>query len=161
MKRSHKSKDFKVAVIKYYLEVSPNFKQVSLIFSCSCQSLMRWVKQYKTEGSVFKKIRKPVSYKITKKHIFFIKNILKKEKQITINKLYRKLIKKFSTFEISLSHIYRVVKDINYSLKQVKFQHIPETRYNEKINIEEIKKNFMIICVEISQKILFALMKLL
>jgi len=53
MKRSHKSKDFKVAVIKYYLEVSPNFKQVSLIFGCSRQSLMRWVKQYKTKGSVF------------------------------------------------------------------------------------------------------------
>ena len=54
--------------------------------------------------------------------------------------MHQKLIKKFSNFKISLSHIYRVVKDINYSLKQVKFQHIPETRYGKKINIEEIKK---------------------
>ena len=71
-----------------------NFKKVSLIFGCSRQSLISWVRQYKTEGSVFKKIRKSISYKITKKHIFFIKNILKKEKQLTISKLHQKLIKK-------------------------------------------------------------------
>ena len=137
----HKSEDYKISAIKYYLK-SLNYVKTAKIFGCSRQSLMRWVKHFKIEGSVTKKIRKFISYKISKKHIFFIKNILKKNKQITIGELHQKLIKRFITLRISLSHIYRVVKDINYSLKQVKFQHIPETRYNKKINIKEIKKKF-------------------
>jgi hypothetical protein len=66
-----------------------------------------------------------------------IKKILEKNKQITINRLHQKFIKKFSNLKISLSYLYRVVKNVNYSLKQVKFQHIPKTRYGKKINIKE------------------------
>jgi len=137
----HKSRDYKISAVKYYLK-SLNYTETATIFGCSRQSLTRWAKQFEKGKDIKRKIKKNISYKITKKHIFFIKHRLEKNKQITINRLHQNLIKKFLNLKISLSHLYRIVKDINYSLKKVKFQHIPKTRYGKKINIKESKKKF-------------------
>lgn len=137
----HKSRDYKISAVKYYLK-SLNYTETATIFGCSRQSLTRWAKQFEKGKDIKQKIKKNISYKITKKHIFFIKHTLEKNKQITINRLHQNLIKKFLNLKISLSHLYRIVKDINYSLKEVKFQHIPKTRYGKKINIKESKKKF-------------------
>ena len=91
----HKSEDYKVSAVKYYLN-SLNYTETARIFSCSRQSLMRWVKQFEKNRNIKRKIKKSISYKITKKYIFFIKYTLKRNKQITINRLHQKLIKKFS-----------------------------------------------------------------
>ena len=89
IKSKHKSLDLKLTAVNHYLNKSLNYKKTSLIFNCSHSSLRRWVKQFKIEGFVSKKIRKPISYKIRKKHVLFVKKTLKKEKQITIRKLHK------------------------------------------------------------------------
>ena len=81
---------------------------------------------------IFKKKNKFLSYKITKKHVFFIRRILQMNKTITIKSLYSKLLNNFINFNISISHFFRVVKDINFSLKKIKMQHLPATRYKKK-----------------------------
>ena len=43
---NHKSEDFKLSAVKYYLEHSNNQTQTCEIFGCSVRSLMRWVDQY-------------------------------------------------------------------------------------------------------------------
>ena len=77
----HKSEDYKISAVKYYLN-SLNYTETAIIFGCSRQSLMRWVKQFEKN--------KNISYKITKKYIFFIKHTLKRNKQITIYRLHQK-----------------------------------------------------------------------
>ena len=44
---NHKSEDFKLSAVKYYLEHSNNQTQTCEIFGCSVKSLMRWVDKYK------------------------------------------------------------------------------------------------------------------
>ena len=90
----HKSEDYKISAAKYYLN-SLNYTETAIIFGCSRQSLMRWVKQFEKNRNIKRKIKKNISYKITKKYIFFIKHTLKRNKQITINRLHQKLIKNF------------------------------------------------------------------
>jgi len=62
------------STVKYYLN-SLNYTETEIIFGCSRQSLMRWVKQFEKNKN--------------------IKHRLKRNKQITINRLHQKLIKKF------------------------------------------------------------------
>lgn len=71
----HKSEDCQISTVKYYLN-SFNCTETARIFGCPRQSLMRWVKQLEKNKNIKRKIKKNISYKITKKHIFFIKHIL-------------------------------------------------------------------------------------
>ena len=41
----HKSEDFKISAVKYYLKIK-NQKKTCKIFGCSERSLMRWVKKF-------------------------------------------------------------------------------------------------------------------
>jgi len=43
---THKSSDYKLSAIKYYLSHSKNQVQTCKIFGCSERSLMRWVDKY-------------------------------------------------------------------------------------------------------------------
>jgi len=43
---THKSSDYKLSAIKYYLSHSKNQVQTCKIFDCSTRSLMRWVDKY-------------------------------------------------------------------------------------------------------------------
>lgn len=44
----HKSSDYKISAVKYYLSHSKNQAQTCKIFGCSTRSLMRWVNKYKS-----------------------------------------------------------------------------------------------------------------
>ena len=44
---THKSSDYKLSAVKYYLSHSKNQVQTCKIFGCSERSLMRWVDKYK------------------------------------------------------------------------------------------------------------------
>lgn len=78
----HKSGNYKISAVEHYLNPL-NYIKTAEIFGCFRQSLMRWVKQSKMQGCALKIIRKSINHKIVKKHISFIKNILKEDKQIT------------------------------------------------------------------------------
>ena len=59
----HKSKDYKISALKYYLN-SLNYTETAIIFGCSRQSLMRWVKQFEKKILIIK----------LQKNIFFLLN---------------------------------------------------------------------------------------
>jgi transposase-like protein len=80
---SHKSSDYKLSAVKYYLSHSKNQVQTCKIFGCSERSLMRWVDKYKFTNNITRKKRDYTSYKINNSHISFIKQQLKQNKTIT------------------------------------------------------------------------------
>ena len=68
----HKSNDYKLSAVNYYLVEDKSQEEVCKIFQSSRRSLMRWVQQYKNNGNVERQNRPPVAYKIKKEHIQFI-----------------------------------------------------------------------------------------
>ena len=128
--QTHKSSDYKLSAVKYYLSHSKNQVQTCKIFGCSTRSLMRWVDKYKKSGKIKRKERKYVAYKVTKENVKYIKKLIKRNKTITIQDLTNKLNKKFN-INLSRSHIRQVVKDNNITLKQTRLRHEPVTRYRK------------------------------
>ena len=98
---SHKSSDYKLSAVKYYLSHSQNQVQTCKIFSCSERSLMRWVDKYKSTNNITRKKRDYTSYKITNSHISFIKQQLKQNKTITMDELLVKLKTKYPDLTLS------------------------------------------------------------
>jgi transposase-like protein len=58
---THKSSDYKLSAVKYYLTHSQNQVQTCKIFGCSERSLMRWVKKYKSTNNITRK-KKGLTY---------------------------------------------------------------------------------------------------
>ena len=138
------STDYKKSAIDYYKKVR-NYVLVCKVFGCSRSSLIRWVNQDKLNNNFFnnKKVRYG-GYKIKKIHIDYINKCLLENKTITIKQLREYLMLKFS-LNISHSHLSRVVKKIGFSLKKVKLEHRPKTRYGKIININNLLQEFYII----------------
>ena len=138
------STDYKKSAIDYYKKVR-NYVLVCKIFGCSRSSLIRWVNQDKLNNNFFnnKKVRYG-GYKIKKIHIDYINKCLLENKTITIKQLREYLMLKFS-LNISHSHLSRVVKKIGFSLKKVKLEHRPKTRYGKIININNLLQEFYVI----------------
>ena len=61
----HKSEDYKITAVKYYLENDTNYTKTCEIFKCSERSLKRWIERYEELEEIKRLNRKPVSYKIT------------------------------------------------------------------------------------------------
>ena len=140
--KTHKSSDYKLSAVKYYLSHSKTQVQTCKIFGCSERSLMRWVDKYKSTNNITRKKRDYTSYKITNSHISFIKQQLKQNKTITINELLVKLKTKYPDLTLSRVHLGRVVRDNNITLKQTRLRHIPKTRYKKPIVIKNQIKEF-------------------
>jgi hypothetical protein len=49
---THKSSDYKLSAVKYYLSHCKNQVQTCKIFGCSERSLMRWVDKYKSTNNI-------------------------------------------------------------------------------------------------------------
>ena len=82
----HKSEDYKITAVKYYLENDTNYTKTCNIFKCSERSLKRWIERYNNENSIKRNNRKSISYKITKEQDM---NIIQKkdmENQLILNK---------------------------------------------------------------------------
>ena len=45
----HKSEDYKLSAVKYFLENKDTQENTCKIFKCSVRSLLRWTKRYKEE----------------------------------------------------------------------------------------------------------------
>ena len=73
----HKSEDYKITAVKYYLENDTTYAEICRIFKCSERSLKRWIEKYKKSGSIKRHSRKPVSYKITEKQVKYAIKLLK------------------------------------------------------------------------------------
>ena len=133
----HKSEDYKLSAVKYFLKNKDTQENICKIFKCSVISLLRWTKRYEEENEIKRHNRKPISYKIKKEHIKFILEELKNNKTITLHDLLTKLKTKFNKLNISLMHLYRIVKENYISLKITKIRHEPVKRFGKDININE------------------------
>ena len=136
----HKSKDLKLRAILYY-DKSKNKTQTSKIFGCSPKTLMRWVNKFNNCYSFSKKNKVYLGYKIEQVYINYINNRLLQNKTITIKELKKHLLLEFS-LNISYSHLHRVVKKIELSLKKVKLQHKPNTYYDKVKDVNTLLKEF-------------------
>ena len=155
---THKSEDFKISAVNYYLDSNKTQQEVCDIFKCSVRSLMRWVERYIEEENIKRHNRIPISYKVKKEHIKFILEEIKKNKTITIEVLLSKLKDKFKDLELTRRHLADIIKDNNVSLKLTHIRHEPNKRFGKDINIndklkefyEEIKKHNIIniICID-------------
>ena len=79
---THKSEDYKVSAINYYLNEDTTQEQVCKIFKCSVRSLMRWVDRFQEEEEIKRHNRKPRAYKIQKDQVKFILAELKRIKRL-------------------------------------------------------------------------------
>ena len=138
----HKSEDYKLSAVKYYLISDDTQENVCKIFKCSVRSLLRWVYRYKTEGEIKRHNRFPIAYKVSKKHIKYILEELTKNKTITLEDLIIKLKTKFKKISISKMHLHRIIKDNNITLKLTRLRHEPIKRFGKKINIKSKLKEF-------------------
>jgi len=62
---THKSEDYKISAVKYYLKNKDNIRKTCKIFDCKKSTLQR----YKTSKNITRINRKPISYKITKPQV--------------------------------------------------------------------------------------------
>mgnify|MGYP001496884310 CR=1 FL=1 len=138
----HKSEDYKMSAVKYYLESNENQEKVCKIFKCSVRSLYRWIERYKNEDEIKRHYRKPIAYKVSKEHVKFILDEIKKDKTITTEDLLIKFKEKFKDIELTRRHISNIIRDNNNSLKITRYRHEPEKRFGKEININEKLKEF-------------------
>jgi len=92
---THKSEDYKISAVKYYLDTNKTREDICNIFKCSVRSLMRWIKRYENKNSIKRHNREAISYKVKKEHIKFIKDEIMKNKTITMEILLENLADKF------------------------------------------------------------------
>jgi transposase len=138
----HKSEDYKLSAVKYFLENKDTKENTCKIFKCSIRSLFRWIKRYEEEKEIKRHNREPISYMVKKEHIKFILEELKNNKTITIEDLLTKLKTKFKTLTLSKTHLHRIIKENYISLKLTKIRHEPIKRFGKDININEKIKDF-------------------
>jgi transposase len=117
---THKSSDYELSSVKYYLSHSKNQVKTCKIFGCSERSLIRWVDKYKSINNITRKKRDHTSYKITNSHILFIKQQLKLDKTVIMDELLAILKTKYPELTPSIVYLGRVVRDINITLKQIR-----------------------------------------
>jgi transposase len=84
---THKSEDYKISAVKYYLKNKDNIRKTCKIFDCKKSTLQRWIKRYKTNKNLTRRNRKPISYKITKPQVNTALELLKQNEQLTMNEL--------------------------------------------------------------------------
>ena len=74
---------------------------------------MRWVNRYLDTGSVKKKMRYPISYKVTQEQVDYILTIIKSNKTITTNEMLDKLRNRFANINLTSRHISNILRDNN------------------------------------------------
>jgi transposase len=139
---THKSSDYKITAVQYYLVEDKTQEEVCKIFKCSPRSLMRWVERYKKDGNVDIHYRKPVAYKVKKEYVKFLVDEINKNKTITLQELQQKLKDKYKNADISTMQLFRVVRDNNITLKLTRIRHEPVKRFGKDIDINSKIKEF-------------------
>ena len=138
----HKSEDYKISAVEYYLVEDKSQEEVCKIFKCSPRSLMRWVEKYDNDGEIKRYNKKPVAYKITKDQVKYALKEINKNKTITMDDLLSKIKSNYPSFDLSSRQLSRVVKDNNITLKITKIRHEPIKRFGKDIDINSKIKEF-------------------
>ena len=124
----HKSEDYKISAVKYYINNDVSMDKVCQIFDCKKTSLKRWIERYKNEKSIKRHNRKPESYKITKKQVDYAIKKLKENEQITLEELSKILSKNFKDYNITPRQLGNVLRDNNKTRKRTRHEHFRTLR---------------------------------
>ena len=138
----HKSEDYKISAVEYYLVEDKSQEEVCKIFKCSPRSLMRWVEKYNNDGEIKRYNKKPVAYKITKDQVKYALKEINKNKTITMDDLLSKIKSNYPSFDLSSRQLSRVVKNNNITLKITRIRHEPIKRFGKDIDINSKIKDF-------------------
>ena len=107
---THKSEDYKISAVKYYLKNKDNIRKTCKIFDCKKSTLQRWIQRYNSTKNLTRRNRKNVSYKITNPQVKTALDLLKKNEQITMEELVVDMKKQYPTFDITPKHLGQVVR---------------------------------------------------
>ena len=138
----HKSEDYKITAVKYYLKNDTNYTKTCEIFKCSERSLKRWIERYEELEEIKRLNRKPVSYKITKEQVKYSIQKLKENEQITMEELHKIVKKKYKDFDITPQHLGQVIRNNNITRKRTRHEHYPKERYGKPTDIKKELKTF-------------------
>jgi transposase-like protein len=122
----HKSEDYKLSAVKYYLNNDVSLDDVCKIFDCPKQSLYRWIERYEELEEIKRLSRKSISYKITKKQVTkgtfgkYAIQKLKENEQISMEELYKIIKKKYKDFDITSQHLGQVIRNNNITRKRTR-----------------------------------------
>jgi transposase len=142
----HKSEDYKLSAVKYYLNNDVSLDDVCEIFDCPKQSLYRWVKRYEELEEIKRLSRKPKSYKITKEQIKYVIQKLKENEQITMEELHKIIKKKYKDFDITPQHLGQVIRDNNITRKRTRHERwIKNLRFFIHPTFNKIKQSFILL----------------
>ena len=130
---THKSEDYKISAVKYYLKNKDNIRKTCKIFDCKKSTLQPWIKRYKTSKNLTRRNRKSISYKITKPQVKTALELLKQNEQLTMNELAINMKKKYPKFDITPQHLGQVIRDNNKTRKRTRHEHFPKERYQKPI----------------------------
>jgi transposase len=80
----HKTEDYKISAVKYYLnnDKGDGYKKTCKIFDCKKSTLRDWIKRYNSSKNLTRKNRKPISYKITKPQVKTCVGIIEEKRTI-------------------------------------------------------------------------------
>jgi len=131
---THKSEDYKISAVKYYINNNDNIRKTCKIFDCKKSTLQRWIKMYETSKNLTRKNRKSISYKITKPQVKTALELLKKNEQLTMNELAFDMKQTYPTFDITPQHLGQIIRDNNQTRKRTRHQHFPNERYKKPID---------------------------
>lgn len=138
----HKSPDYKLSAVNYYLNHEVGYDNTCKIFDCKKSSLKRWIHKYKTSKNLTRKNRKPISYKITKPQVNTALELLKQNEQLTMNELSIDVKNKYPSFDITPQHLGQVIRDNNKTRKRTRHEHFPKERYKKPIEKENEMNKF-------------------
>ena len=127
----HKSEDYKITAVKYYLEHNKSYAETCRIFKCSDRSLKRWIERYNNEKSIKRHNRKSISYKITEEQVKYVIQKLKENEQITLDELAKIVKNKYKIFNITSRQLGNVIRDNNKTRKRTRHEHFPKIRYGK------------------------------
>ena len=125
----HKSEDYKISAVKYYIKNKVSMDKTCKIFDCKKTSLKRWINRYNLEKNIKRHNRKPISYKITKEQVKYLLKLLKDNEQITMEELVKLIKVKFTNFDITPQHLGKIIRDNNKTRKRTRHEHFPKIRY--------------------------------
>ena len=130
----HKTEDYKISAVKYYINNEVSMDEVCEIFECKKTSLKRWIDRYEKDGSIKRHSRKSISYKVTNEHVKYAIKLLKQNEQITLEELSKLVKKKYKDFDITSRQLGNILRDNNKTRKRTRHEHFPKIRYGTPIN---------------------------
>ena len=130
----HKTEDYKISAVKYYINNEVSMDEVCEIFECKKTSLKRWIDRYEKDDSIKRHSRKSISYKVTNEQVKYAIKLLKQNEQITLEELSKLVKKKYKDFDITSRQLGNILRDNNKTRKRTRHEHFPKIRYGKIID---------------------------